>query len=292
MDNKGKTIVRHPSSRMNEPETSTKHANALSGVAHDELERPADKIPRYRLSPYKEPSRPQAGIESGNSRDANLQSSPVPSRKDFDFAYTTADIETAQRERVMAMLEYPLVEDLDDELEELGRLTRAGDFRAAKMFFSQHLKRHIENPLVFILYAELLLEIGDYQSIIQLEDIAQTAVPHHWRSSHPLLEDDDSTASSPYTKLYANWKLIHLIACGRNKKDVSEIHVDLEKSCLSVLRSETFDSTQVRTSHAPLTATDQNILFIFSPNSSTPPPITIHDHRFNDMPVLPFLILV
>ncbi|KAG6362397.1 hypothetical protein INS49_010627 [Diaporthe citri] len=130
----------------------------------------------------------------------------------------------------MASLKYTLVEDLDDELEELGRLTRAGDFRAAKAFFLQHLKQHIENPLVFTLYAELLLEIGDYQSVIQLEDIAHTAVPQHWRSSSALLEDDDNTASSPYTNF-------------RNTQDMSRFYVDLDESWL---RSETFDSTQVR----------------------------------------------
>lgn len=268
MDNKGKAIVRHPSSRMDEQVNSAEHVNTLSGFAHDEQKRPADKIPRYRLSLHKESSRPKAGIESGNSRDTNLRSSPVFGRKEFDFAFRPPGIETAlgiQREQTMVKLEFPLVEDLDDELEELGQLTRAGNFRAAKTLFSQHLKRHIENPLVFILYAELLLEIGDYQSIIQLEDIAQTAVPHHWRPHawRRMPQEDDRTASS-YAKLYVNWKLIHLIACGRNKKDISELYLDFEGSFFSVLRSKNFDSTQVITSHAPLTATHQNILYIVS----------------------------
>lgn len=265
MDNKGKAIVRRPSSRTGDPVASTERVNALSRIARE-------TPPRSPPSRLEDSSRPQAGVETGTSGDANIQSNPFPGREEFDFVYTSADIETTQR--VKARIEYPLVEDLDDELEELERFTRMGNFRAAKAFFSQHLKRHIENPVVFILYAELLLEIGDYNSIIQLEDIAQTAVRNPWDA----LEDDDSAACSPRTKLYLNWKLIHLIACGRNKHAVNSVLVDHrvlvdpQGPWLSILRSEPFDSTQVITSQAPLTAPDQKFLYFVSLSLQTHPP--------------------
>lgn len=254
MDNKGKSIVRHRSSRRDQPVTSTEHMGALSGI-HDEQE----FLARYGARTYKLP-RPPVGVESAKLEDANLQSSPTTDHEEYHSVYKSADVDGSQRSIISQ--EFELVEDLDDELEELGRLTRTGNFRAAKAFFTHHLKRHIENPLVFVLYAELLLEIGDYQSIIQLENIAQTVIPRHSGTEGPPPEDDDRTAISPYTKLYLNWKLIHLIAWGHNKQDISRIRVDLEEPWLSVLHSEAFDSTQVITSPVLLNAADQNLLFI------------------------------
>lgn len=260
MDNKGKAVVRHRSSRRDQLVTSTEHMNALSGIAHDEQELHASNIAtagKDGQSPDRKLPRPPAEIESGSSEDGSPQSSPTLDHEGYDFAYRLANASDMVIDR--SRHRYELAEDLDDELEEFGRLTRTGNFRAAKAYFTHHLKRHIENPLVFILYAELLLEIGDYQSIIQLEDIAHTAIPRHSGTVHIPLEDDDETASSPYTKLYLNWKLIHLIAWGHNKRDASRIRVDLEEPWISVLQSEAFDSTQVITLPVQLTAADQNL---------------------------------
>lgn len=263
MANKGKAIVRHRPSRRDEPMTSTEHTNALSGNAHDEQEIRASNMATagtYGQSPDRNLSRPPAEIESDNSEDANLQSNPISDHEAHDYVYKSADDKDTRR--FVVKQKFELVEDLDDELEELDRLTRMGNFRAAKAFFTHYLKRHIENPLVFILYAELLLEIGDFQSIIQLENIAQTAILRHSGTESPPPEDNDRTDNSPHTKLCLNWKLIHLIAWVHNKQDISRIRDGFEEPWLSVLHSEAFDSTQVITDPVQLNAADQNLLFL------------------------------
>ncbi|TLD17001.1 uncharacterized protein PgNI_00124 [Pyricularia grisea] len=66
-------------------------------------------------------------------------------------------------------LRLPISLDLDEELCELGRLRRVGDFRAAKTFFGSRLEEHISNPYVFIQYADLLLAMEDYKSLKSLQ---------------------------------------------------------------------------------------------------------------------------
>ncbi|PHH74136.1 hypothetical protein CDD80_3295 [Ophiocordyceps camponoti-rufipedis] len=65
---------------------------------------------------------------------------------------------------VTAHLDLPICDDFDAELEEFSRLVRFGDFRAAKEYFEEQLADYRTHPYVFIQYAEMLLEMGDYRS--------------------------------------------------------------------------------------------------------------------------------
>ena len=56
----------------------------------------------------------------------------------------------------------PLFEDFDAEVENFSRFSRLGNFTAAREFFEQNLKAHLDHPVVFIQYAEALLDMGDY----------------------------------------------------------------------------------------------------------------------------------
>ncbi|WAO95778.1 Hypothetical protein NCS54_01341900 [Fusarium falciforme] len=66
-------------------------------------------------------------------------------------------------------LEFNVYQDLDDELEEFSRFIRRGEFGTAKIFFREHLLAHITNPWVFVQYAEMLFQMGDYKSLLQLD---------------------------------------------------------------------------------------------------------------------------
>lgn len=101
-------------------------------------------------------------------------------------------------------LEFDLTPDLDEELEEFGRLTRLGHYRNAKKYFKQFLQEHIYHPIVFVSYAEMLLDLGDYKSIVSLEHLSHDVIPP------PTSYLVGITQSS--RDLHLNWKLIHWIA--------------------------------------------------------------------------------
>lgn len=77
---------------------------------------------------------------------------------------------TAHCRDVTFHLELEVIEDIDEELEELSRLSRIGHFRAAEIFYREHLSTFVDNPDVFVCYAEMLLRKGDYKSIQMLDD--------------------------------------------------------------------------------------------------------------------------
>lgn len=85
-----------------------------------------------------------------------------PSR--FETTYNSSDAKD-----VTVHLEADVFVNLDDELECFNRLMRLGDLKSAKAFFDSHLGRHITNPSVFVQYAEVLLEMDDYKSILALD---------------------------------------------------------------------------------------------------------------------------
>ncbi|KAK4868046.1 hypothetical protein LT330_007244 [Penicillium expansum] len=61
-----------------------------------------------------------------------------------------------------------IVDDIEGQLEELGRLKRWGHFKEALEYFESNLEQHIDLPMVKIEYADLLLEQGAYRKLIQL----------------------------------------------------------------------------------------------------------------------------
>lgn len=111
-------------------------------------------------------------------------------------------------------LELDLVEDFDEELEEFNRLVRIGSFSIAKAFFDLHLKAHISDPYVFVQYAEMLLEKGDFQSLSAM-------------NGSSIFDGHDSLGNSYTTfgskqRLELNWKLIRALAmcCSQHELQV------------------------------------------------------------------------
>ncbi|KAF5024852.1 hypothetical protein F66182_3091 [Fusarium sp. NRRL 66182] len=82
----------------------------------------------------------------------------------YDAAYNST-----RPKDVTLHLEFDIVSDLDDQLEELNCLMRRGDFANADNFFSQHLAAHDSHPWVFVQHAEMLLEMGDFKSFHELD---------------------------------------------------------------------------------------------------------------------------
>jgi hypothetical protein len=66
-------------------------------------------------------------------------------------------------------LDFPVFEDCDKQLEDLSYLRRLGRFHAAKGHFNNFLRDHLSHPYVFVQYADLLLDMGDYKSFEQLD---------------------------------------------------------------------------------------------------------------------------
>ncbi|KAK5050807.1 hypothetical protein LTR84_003366 [Exophiala bonariae] len=66
-------------------------------------------------------------------------------------------------------LDLTVYKDYDKQLEALSYLRRSGQFRAAKEYINTVFGDHLSHPYVFLQYAELLLDMGDYKSFKQLD---------------------------------------------------------------------------------------------------------------------------
>ncbi|KAI0537465.1 hypothetical protein GGR58DRAFT_347191 [Xylaria digitata] len=93
-----------------------------------------------------------------------------------------------------------LEEDLEDRLDELSRLSRLGHFSSAKKFFEEHLNHHIDNPYVFVQYADLLLHQGDFKSVTLLKDNAM------------YKREGEQSNSEELRALRVNWELLQILA--------------------------------------------------------------------------------
>lgn len=93
-------------------------------------------------------------------------------------------------------LEHDVIEDLEPELDEFSRLSRLGNFHAANQFFQANLEEYVDNPYIFVQYANMLLEMGDYKNLKALK------VPHglagHGEPANKALVD--------------NWNAIYLFS--------------------------------------------------------------------------------
>ena len=59
--------------------------------------------------------------------------------------------------------------NLQQEIESFSKLCRFGDFRAARLYFDNNLREYIGSPYLFLCYAQMLLEMGDYKNLSALE---------------------------------------------------------------------------------------------------------------------------
>ncbi|KAI8712670.1 hypothetical protein NCS52_01365700 [Fusarium sp. LHS14.1] len=138
---------------------------------------------------------------------------------------------------IAVQLHFEVYDDLDDELEVFNRLVRRGEFGNAKAFFDEHLLAHISSPWVFVQYAEMLLEMGDYNSILQLDPESV------FRSLQLGHKSEDFEAMK---KLETNWRLLKASCLCRSQHQLQPVldEVCPPKEIIPV--SEKLGSTEVR----------------------------------------------
>lgn len=113
----------------------------------------------------------------------------------FDAVYHLANTSD-----ITVHIDLDLYHDIGDELEEFSRLSRIGSFARAESYFDLHLRTHLlHNPLLFVQYADMLLEKGDYRSLMSLDD-----------SSVFMRRDPQESEGSDgeLDQLEMNWRLI------------------------------------------------------------------------------------
>ncbi|KAI1488467.1 hypothetical protein F5X96DRAFT_645323 [Biscogniauxia mediterranea] len=67
-------------------------------------------------------------------------------------------------------LKMGLQENFEEHFEQFAYFRRLGDFVSARKYFAENLQDHLDKPYVLVLYAEMLLEQGDYNTLTQLDD--------------------------------------------------------------------------------------------------------------------------
>lgn len=154
-------------------------------------------------------------------------------------------------------LEFDLMPDVDEELEEFTRLTRMGHYRNAKNYFAQFLKQYIDQPAVFIRYAEMLLDVEDYRSIRLLEDQGDIVFPPsacylEFLQDIPLANNrDDDDDMYALWDVHIQWKLIYWIATSAGNQDgPQKILNEFQHPWITIpigwiIRAHSLDHTQV-----------------------------------------------
>ena len=102
---------------------------------------------------------------------------PEREDKDFDYYYDANHTRDRGDERMVLAGRKDLTVhfsldvgvNLDQEIEALSKLSRIGDFRSAKRYFEDNLQEYIDSPHVFLRYAQMLLDMGDYGGMSSLE---------------------------------------------------------------------------------------------------------------------------
>jgi hypothetical protein len=94
--------------------------------------------------------------------------------------------------------ELETTDDLELDMDEFSRQCRLGDLHSAKQFFWANLGQHVDHAYVFVQYAQMLMEMGDYKSVRALK------MPYTLKES----------ANKVHTKdlLWTNWKLVQLFS--------------------------------------------------------------------------------
>lgn len=132
-------------------------------------------------------------------------------------------------------VELNVTEDIDEELEEFNRLTRIGNFRGAKSFFDEKLRIFMDNPHVFVQYAEMLLRQGDFKSIQRLDD------SRVFPSTKGYSEDANETHLQ---NLRHNWCLIEATSLCYTQYEISPVRNKMPKTPVSLALP--LGSTKVR----------------------------------------------
>ncbi|KAF4948981.1 hypothetical protein FGADI_9266 [Fusarium gaditjirri] len=147
--------------------------------------------------------RPSSNSDEGHGKDKAGR----PTQTGLDAIYNSV-----HSKDVTVHLELDVVNDLDDELEEFNRLVRQGWFKNAQSFFNQYLATHKSNPWVFVQYAEMLIEMGDYKSFNEL-NLNQVFFQH----------GTTTVESDALDILKRNWNLLKVTALSHSHFSVKQI---------------------------------------------------------------------
>jgi len=211
--------------------------------------------PKATRSPRRKPAARERANRS-TSREAPKRAAASTQRGEFETVYNSVDARD-----VTVHLELDVTEDFDEELEEFNRLGRLGDFRGAKKFFDKSLRSHVNNPAVFVQYAEMLLEMGDYRSISRLNaDQVFSPVRHSTSKSNLRLR-----------KLHLNWKLVQAVTLSCTQHELSPIWNELGPPVDSIFpMRKDVDSTDVSFFSDPTTILREISLYLltYSPYAS------------------------
>jgi hypothetical protein len=139
----------------------------------------------------------------GRERQRNTDTRTERSQDLFQIIY---DASVARDVTIHFNLE--VFQDFDAETENFSRLWRLGNFTAARSFFEQNLMghlSHLSHPVVFIQYAEVLLDMGDYkafkllkpprsvkewQVLADVQDLYMRMKPKSWKPQYWFTPDD------------------------------------------------------------------------------------------------------
>ncbi|GAP83909.1 hypothetical protein SAMD00023353_0503280 [Rosellinia necatrix] len=118
-----------------------------------------------------------------------------------------------------------ITEDVDQELEEISRLRRLGNFKAAQRFLKQQLPGRSDDPYFFVLYAQLLFEMGDFRSFDML------------RPTRVFGAAQDEAMQKNQDLLRQSWNLLILMAMlpGRDCADRAIKEIDRALALLETL---------------------------------------------------------
>ena len=108
----------------------------------------------------------------------------------------------SRAKNVTLHLDLDVTEDLEPYLNQFCHLNRLGDYHQTEQYFRDNLEEHMDDAYVFVQYAQMLLEMGNYSGIQALE------VPYSLQESTNKL-------------LQTNWKLIQSLS-GLHTGRVSE----------------------------------------------------------------------
>lgn len=143
---------------------------------------------------------------------------------------------TSQPQDFTVHIDFEVSIDLDDDLEGFSALVRRGNFRKAVSFFSEHLMAYISDPWVFVQYADMLLRMGDFKSINQLNP---------GPVFQPRFSSSDSDKLEALNTLQMNWKLIKAVALAFSRRELEPILEELRGVKVPIPFSKNIGSTEV-----------------------------------------------
>lgn len=175
----------------------------------------------------------------GKSSSPSMTEADAPGTRDVP-ADIDAVYHLANTNDVTVQIDLDVFEDIEDELEEFSRLSRIGSFAYAESYFDLHLRTHfLDNPFLFVQYADMLLEKGDYRSLMSLDD---SSVFVRRESQEPEELDDG------LEQLELNWKLIRGNALCHTQHKLGTVRGVVENPFRSVRNISHVGSTEASNS--------------------------------------------